>query len=611
MKMRELARRAVAIAASAAMALALTPAATASAAGVAAGTATEGGFTYKVNSDGTATVTDYADKAATEVTVPAELGGHVVTCVDPLLFSQGEAESVTLPSSLICVGWAHKMANGGVSYEQSGFVGAEYLEKISVEAASEHLAAIDGVLYTADMKTLICYPGAAREDDTTLSMPEGVAGFSRNPFYCAPYLTALKFPASFAIDGDLNNHLQSCAALAEISVAEDNRTFCSDNGVLYSKDKTTLIAYPREKPDRQFAIPASVSTLRYRALSNQKCLHKVTIGPSVTDMSACFTGCRELQTIEIAKGNNNFAIKGGVLYTKSLDTLLAYPAGKGAERFEIPGSVTTVGVDAFRLCKISSLVVPASVKEMQSSCFYSETIKTIYAATSTQYDKLLAEDIHSATSVYLSEAKTGVVEASVEKVPKEGETVSVAASTGKVRFTVLSISAGKAAKGATAMARKAKSYTGAVRVDYYPTGRDGKVNLKAIRLCGASGKFDVRLNVTEVAAGSFKGRRDVKDVALVNVAKLGASSFSGCRNLKATSLGGGLASIGAFAFQGCRALKSVRIASAKLKAGKVGSAAFKGTPKKMAVKAPKTKLGSYKKLLRKAGASPSARFARI
>ena len=63
------------------------------------------------------------------------------------------------------------------------------------------------------------------------------------------------------------------------------------------------------------------------------------------------------------------------------------------------------------------------------------------------------------------------------------------------------------------------------------------------------------------------------------------------------------------AFYGCKKLKKITIKTTKLKNSKVGSKAFKKTPKNVQVKVPKTKNNSYKEMLIKKGLSKNAKIS--
>ena len=66
--------------------------------------------------------------------------------------------------------------------------------------------------------------------------------------------------------------------------------------------------------------------------------------------------------------------------------------------------------------------------------------------------------------------------------------------------------------------------------------------------------------------------------------------------------------MGKSAFSGCKKLKTITVKSTKFKSGKVGSKAFSGIAKNATFKCPKSKLKSYKKLFKKAGAPKNAKY---
>ncbi|MBQ5674637.1 MAG: leucine-rich repeat protein, partial [Lachnospiraceae bacterium] len=78
-------------------------------------------------------------------------------------------------------------------------------------------------------------------------------------------------------------------------------------------------------------------------------------------------------------------------------------------------------------------------------------------------------------------------------------------------------------------------------------------------------------------------------------------AFKNNKKLKKITIGSNIITIGKQAFYGCKKLKKITIKTTKLKKSKVGSKAFKGTPKNVQVKVPKTKNNLYKEMLIKKG----------
>ena len=65
-----------------------------------------------------------------------------------------------------------------------------------------------------------------------------------------------------------------------------------------------------------------------------------------------------------------FFSENGVLFNKAKTTLIQYPAGKTDANYNIPNSVTSIGVDAFASSNsLTSIVIPNSVVSIGSNAF--------------------------------------------------------------------------------------------------------------------------------------------------------------------------------------------------------------------------------------------------
>ncbi len=55
----------------------------------------------------------------------------------------------------------------------------------------------------------------------------------------------------------------NCENLQNIYISENNDYFTIDDGILFSKDKKTIYAYPPKKSGTSYTIPDTVTTIRY------------------------------------------------------------------------------------------------------------------------------------------------------------------------------------------------------------------------------------------------------------------------------------------------------------------------------------------------------------
>jgi len=222
---------------------------------------------------------------------------------------------------------------------------------------------------------------------------------------------------------------------------------------------------------------------------------------------------------------------------------------------------------------------------------------------------------------------------------------------------------GKVTKAATATANGVKTYTctvcGAKKTEAIPASGSLAAGTK---LTSGSGKYQVAKNktvvytgaakktktvkipatirvkgvtykVTAIGANAFKGNKTVTKVTMgSNIKTIGKNAFYGCTKLKSVTIGKNVDTIGVQAFANCtsltaitipakvnkigakafyksKKLKKVAVKTTKLTTKKVGKLAFKGIYAKASIKVPKSKLKTYKKLLKARGISSKAKVA--
>lgn len=101
------------------------------------------------------------------------------------------------------------------------------------------------------------------------------SAFSDNSF------TSIDIPASVTKIAD--SVFPRCNSLKSINVNANNKNYCSINGVLYTKNKDTLVTYPIGKEDKSYVIENGVKTIEKRAFQDSK-LEDITIPNTVTSI---------------------------------------------------------------------------------------------------------------------------------------------------------------------------------------------------------------------------------------------------------------------------------------------------------------------------------------
>ena len=117
-------------------------------------------------------------------------------------------------------------------------------------------------------------------------------------------------------------------------------------------------------------IPNSVTMIGSQAFYGCSALSSVTVGNSVTAIGmGAFTDCENLPSIDVDTENANYCSVDGVLYSKDMKILCAWPGGKSGD-FVFQEGVTTIGDGAFWHCSgPATLVIPNSVTTIGRNAF--------------------------------------------------------------------------------------------------------------------------------------------------------------------------------------------------------------------------------------------------
>ena len=88
--------------------------------------------------------------------------------------------------------------------------------------------------------------------------------------------------------------------LKKFEVSEGNDELASENGVLFDKDKKTLLKYPAGKADEEFTVPEGVETIAPHAFDGCKNLKKVELPESVKEIGkGAFEDCENLEEVTL------------------------------------------------------------------------------------------------------------------------------------------------------------------------------------------------------------------------------------------------------------------------------------------------------------------------
>lgn len=334
------------------------------------------------------------------------------------------------------------------------FANCPKLIAITVDPANESYYSVDGNLYVSIINYLEQY--AIGKTNTSFVISDGVSSINEAAFLGSENLLEVTLPDSIEVFDSTD--LAVCINLVNVHVSDSHPTLYSEGGVVYSKDKKTLIKYCMARKAEIFILPECVEIVDDFAFCGAKYLKKVTLPAGLTKLgtsafyecavlseinipegiteipSLAFASCTALKSIKLPDslvsigeyafsscealaeldlnrvqtvGDNAFALCKGLKkidFGTSLTELgqYSFTSCDGLVSIVLHDGITIIGFSAFYSCRnLETVIIPESVTKFYSSSFPGEKLSAIYyLGNAEQWDAINSLSAYSKIVVY-------------------------------------------------------------------------------------------------------------------------------------------------------------------------------------------------------------------
>ncbi|MCI7351538.1 MAG: leucine-rich repeat protein [Ruminococcus sp.] len=342
----------------------------------------------------------------------------------------------------------------------------------------------------------------------SIAVPDGVTSIEDCAFSCCSSLETVTIPKSVTYIG--NDAFNICSS---ITVDDSNPNYSSKEGVLFNKDKSELLVYPRKKSGDSYIIPDSVKSFAKGAFVDCSNLKSITIPDSVTSIGEnTFQGCTSLTSITIPNSVTSIGTS-------------AFDGCTSLTSITIPNRVTSIGTSAFDGCtSLTSITIPDSVNSIGDYAFKS---------------------CSSLTSITIPNSVTSI---GADAIPTSATQIKYTLdANGNVTITGVTLGSGQ---------------TSVV----IPEKIDGKavtaIGVNTFNGCLSLESITIPNSVTSIGDNAFIGCKSLKSITLPSNSEfkcIPSFGFKDCSSLTSITIPDSVTSIGSNAFSGCESLESIFI----------------------------------------------------
>ncbi len=232
------------------------------------------------------------------------------------------------------------------------------------------------------------------ESLTSIKLPEGLTTIGDTAFLNCKSLTNIEIPSSVTSIGratfngsglenieipsgvtDIGiNAFFSCSKLQNINVDTNNKNYSSEQGVLFDKNKTVLIACPAGSLNTEYIIPSSVTNIEDRAFWGCSNIKNIKIPETVTSIGILnFASCEDL-TVTIPKSVTTI---DDTAFENSTNTTIKCYRNSYAHEFAVNKAINFILIDTLKSISIKTLPTKTSYVQNKEELNFSGGVLTL------------------------------------------------------------------------------------------------------------------------------------------------------------------------------------------------------------------------------------------